>query len=126
MDGEKFRKIIQSGTGDYGSEIWFFLRELAQNSRDADANYIRVTTGYLNNDTEFIRFEDNGIGMSKNHADDYLFKLFASSKENQGNSIGKYGIGFWTVLKFEPYKIIIESKSKKKKMGYSIKYKTGN
>ncbi len=123
MDGEKFRKIIQSGTGDYGSEIWFFLRELAQNSRDADADYIRVTTGYLNNDTEFIRFEDNGIGMSKNHADDYLFKLFASSKENQGNSIGKYGIGFWTVLKFEPYKIIIESKFKKEKWAIQLNTK---
>ena len=122
MDGKKFRKIIESGTEDYGSDVWFFLRELAQNSRDADADQIRVSTGYLDENIEFIRFEDNGTGMSRDHANDYLFKLYASSKENQKNSIGKYGIGFWTILKFEPYKIIIESKYKTK--AWSIQLNT--
>jgi len=112
MDGERFREVIREGTEHYGGDDWFFLRELAQNSRDADASGIRIIAGYIGDNTEFIRFEDNGSGMSKAHAVKYLFKLYASSKENQREAIGKYGIGFWTILKFEPYEIIIESKTR--------------
>ena len=93
-----FRKWIEAGYKDYGKDPWFFIRELAQNSRDAGAAFIRVKIGYTSAKEEVLVFEDDGCGMSYDHAVRYLFRLYASSKSNEKYAAGLFGIGFWTVL----------------------------
>ncbi|MCP5050554.1 MAG: hypothetical protein GY940_25545 [bacterium] len=111
-----FRKWIEAGYKNYGKDPWFFIRELAQNSRDAGAKTIRVRIGYNAEKEEVLIFEDDGKGMSYHHAKQYLFRLYASSKGDEKNAAGMFGIGFWTVLKFNPSRIIIESRCGKGKV----------
>ncbi|UCH92610.1 MAG: ATP-binding protein, partial [Candidatus Aminicenantes bacterium] len=81
--GYDFRKWIEAGFKDYGKDPWFFIRELAQNSRDAGAAFIRVKIGYTSAKEEVLVFEDDGCGMSYQHAVRYLFRLYASSKAKE-------------------------------------------
>jgi hypothetical protein len=120
MKGSDVRKWIEAGFKDYGKAPWFFIRELAQNSRDAGAKTIRVKAGRTTKNNEILIFEDDGHGMTYDHAARYLFCLYASSKTDEKYSAGIFGIGFWTVLKFNPSKIIIESCFKGKKWGVLV------
>ncbi len=113
MNANEYRKWIEAGLKDYGDDPWFFIRELAQNSRDAGARTIRVKATHTAEKNELLVFEDDGQGMTYGHAVQYLFRLYASSKTKDKYSAGRFGIGFWTVLKFNPTKIIIESCYKK-------------
>jgi hypothetical protein len=108
--GANIRQWIEAGYRNYGSDPWFFIRELAQNSRDAGAAIINVETGYTPAGEETLVFTDDGSGMSYQQAVRYLFRLYASSKTGEKHAAGLFGIGFWTVLKFNPHKIIIESR----------------
>ncbi|MCP4148912.1 MAG: hypothetical protein GY757_14290, partial [bacterium] len=119
MNENKFRKWIEAGFKNYGKDPWFFLRELAQNSRDAGADSITVKA-HRSGNNEIISFEDDGNGMSYTHAQKYLFRLYASSKTNDKSSAGMFGIGFWTIFKFNPHKIIIESSFKNEKWAVSL------
>lgn len=85
-----------------------FLRELAQNARDAGASRIDVSSS-TEGDEVVVTFTDDGCGMSYAHARRYLFTLYASSKETDARSAGRYGVGFWSVLLFDPDHILIES-----------------
>lgn len=107
----------------YGNDNLLFiaLRELIQNARDAiharrtmDEHFRdgRITVHITKNDGKrWIEVSDNGIGMSldciKNHLLDFGSSYWKSSLakyENPGlkskgfNSVGKYGIGFYSVF----------------------------
>ena len=110
MRGAEFKRLARQGVKSYGDDPWFFLRELAQNSRDAGARHIRVNVLY-DGDREVLAFTDDGRGMGRGHAEQFLFRLYASSKESERSSAGMYGIGFWTVLGFEPDHIEIMSRT---------------
>lgn len=56
---------------------------------------------------ERVRCFDDGEGMSFEHARRYLFALYASSKETSSNQAGKFGVGFWSILRFDPVHITI-------------------
>ncbi len=105
---EDFRSRALSEGLRYGEDRMVFLRELAQNSRDAGATNINVTASMDGNELT-LKFADDGHGMSFAAARDYLFTLYASSKEGETRSAGQYGVGFWSVLLFDPHRIIIES-----------------
>ena len=109
MDGREFRRWVESGLREYTRDPWFFLRELAQNSRDAGAAAIWVNAEQRPGGSEILTFRDNGGGMSYEHACRYLFRLYASSKEQDHHAAGMFGIGFWSVLRIDPRKITIES-----------------
>ncbi len=119
MEGQ-YHHWISAAFRDYGSDPWIFLRELAQNSRDAHATLIRVETGNDEYGNETIVFKDDGGGMTYDHACTYLFRLYASSKDNDQQAAGMYGIGFWTVLRFKPVMVTIESLNKKERWGVSF------
>jgi len=102
---------ISDSQKHYIDDSWVFLRELAQNSRDAGAFEIRIDPGGNGSGTEVIIFSDNGKGMTYKEARKYLFRLYSSSKLKEKASVGMYGIGFWTVMKYQPDTIIIESYS---------------
>lgn len=110
MLGREFRGLAENVTRTYGDDPWFFLRELAQNSRDAGARNIRVSAQTSVQGTETIIFADDGRGMTLAHARRFLFRLYASDKGGDPAAAGRYGIGFWSVLRFGPSLIRLQSR----------------
>ena len=94
----------------YGTDPYVFLRELAQNARDAGSRHIEVTTGESATEQRVV-FQDDGSGMSFEHARRYLLRLYASSKEQDDHAAGHFGVGFWSILQWEPQVIEIESRT---------------
>jgi hypothetical protein len=113
MLGSDFRGLAESVTRTYGDDPWFFLRELAQNSRDAGARRIEVTTETPTPGTETLTFADDGRGMTLEHARRFLFRLFASDKGSDTAAAGRFGIGFWTILRFQPTAIVLRSRRRR-------------
>ena len=48
--------------------------------------------------------------MTFEHARDFLFTLYASSKKGGRQNAGRFGIGFWSVLRLKPTSIVIRSR----------------
>ncbi len=94
----------------YGPDPWIFVRELLQNARDAGADEVRFHVFDREGPDATVICQDNGEGMTFDHARRFLFALYASSKEGKKNQAGKFGVGFWSVLRFEPLGIIIRSR----------------
>lgn len=106
-----FRERARLEADRYGPDPWIFVRELLQNSRDAGATAVDLTVGQDDNH-EWVCCFDDGEGMTFEHARRYLFALYASSKEDSKNQAGKFGVGFWSVLRFEPTAITIRSQTR--------------
>jgi transglutaminase-like putative cysteine protease len=111
-----FRDRARLEADRYGPDPWIFVRELLQNSRDAGANAVVFTVGERpagegsHEVVEWVACQDDGEGMTFEHARRYLFALYASSKEDRKNQAGKFGVGFWSILRFDPQAIIIRSR----------------
>ncbi len=118
MRGGDFRGLAEAVTRAYGDDPWFFLRELAQNSRDAGARAVRVSAWIDSAGMETIHFEDDGRGMTLDHARRFLFRLYASDKGGDRAAAGRYGIGFWTVLRFAPARIVLQSR--RGRLGWAV------
>lgn len=103
-----FRDRAKLEADRYGPDPWIFVRELLQNSRDAGATSVRFEVGD-GQGQETVTCVDDGEGMSFDHARRYLFALYASSKEDASNQAGKFGVGFWSILRFDPESITIRS-----------------
>ncbi len=110
LSSDDIRRWIQDGFREYGPDPWLFLRELAQNSRDAGARRIEIRAYRNDSDREVIEFIDDGSGMSRQTARDYLFRFYASSKEKAPGASGRFGIGFWSVYRFKPERLRIFSR----------------
>lgn len=104
-----FRERARLEADRYGPDPWIFVRELLQNSRDAGATKVTFTVRE-GDGCEIVCCRDDGEGMTFAHARRYLFSLYASSKEGDKNQAGKFGVGFWSILRFEPATITIRSK----------------
>jgi hypothetical protein len=105
-----FRERARLEADRYGPDPWIFVRELLQNSRDAGATRVAFAI-HEGDGTERVTCLDDGEGMSFEHARRYLFSLYASSKENDRSQAGKFGVGFWSILRFEPTSITIRSRT---------------
>jgi len=108
VDFAEFRSRALTEGLRYGEDRMVFLRELAQNARDASATRIGVSA-YVEGGDVVVGFGDDGEGMEYEHARRFLFTLYASSKEKDARSAGRFGVGFWSVLLFDPHRIMIES-----------------
>lgn len=93
----------------YGADPWVFVRELLQNSRDAGARWVRLEAVRVGG-VDRVRCRDDGEGMSLGHARRYLFRLYASSKVERKGLAGSFGVGFWSLLRFAPERIVIRSR----------------
>ena len=93
----------------YGNDPWVFVRELLQNARDAGAHRVWFKTA-RGEESETISCHDDGVGMTFDHAQRYLFSLYASSKKGSSRTAGRFGIGFWSVLRFGPREIVVRSR----------------
>jgi hypothetical protein len=105
---EAFRERARLEADRYGPDPWVFVRELLQNARDAGAQKVRIEVAD-GQDGARISCHDDGEGMTLPHARRYLFALYASSKEGIRNQAGQFGVGFWSVLRFEPHAITVRS-----------------
>jgi transglutaminase-like putative cysteine protease len=103
-----FRERARVEADRYGPDPWIFVRELLQNARDAGATAVVIEVDEQDGTTR-IRCRDDGEGMSYEHARRYLFSLYASSKEARRNQVGRFGVGFWSILRFDPARIVIRS-----------------
>ncbi|AKF09686.1 ATP-binding protein [Sandaracinus amylolyticus] len=91
-----------------------FFRELVQNSIDAGATSIHVQLawepapeGELG--TMRVSVRDDGAGMTREILENDLTVLFKSTKESRDDAIGKFGIGFVSVLAVEPEVVIVDT-----------------
>lgn len=106
-----FRERAVREAQRYGADPWIFVRELMQNARDAGAT--RVDFIFKESDSQSqLHCIDDGEGMAWEHAKRYLFSLYTSSKEGSDNKAGRFGVGFWAILRFAPSQIIIRSKER--------------
>lgn len=91
-----------------------FYRELVQNSIDAGATSIAVTIGWEPVPDESsgmieVVVRDDGCGMGREVLEDQLTVLFRSGKEGQEDKIGKFGVGFVSVLALEPERVTVRT-----------------
>lgn len=104
----------------YGEDPWVFLRELVQNSRDARADRVELETR-IGKRNEFLICRDNGLGMDRARIENYLLRLYASTKEEEQSSIGFFGVGFWSVLLFQPAVIRLASSREGRTVAFEIR-----
>ncbi len=109
---DDFSRRARAEAARYGSDPWVFVRELLQNARDAGAGRIQLEVS-RHGSRDRLTCRDDGCGMSYEHARQFLFALYASSKEESREQAGKFGIGFWSVLRFEPSMIVIRSRGER-------------
>lgn len=92
-----------------------FYRELVQNSIDAGATSIGVTVsfepdpGNPGEGSASISVRDDGSGMGREVIEGQLTVLFRSGKEEQEGKIGKFGVGFVSVLGLAPTRVVVRS-----------------
>ncbi|RMG12810.1 MAG: hypothetical protein D6729_16100, partial [Deltaproteobacteria bacterium] len=116
--GTSFLDRARVEAARYGPDPWVFVRELLQNARDAGARRISFEVSAGEAQTRIV-CTDDGEGMSFEHARRYLFRLYASSKEGDRRQVGRFGVGFWSVLRFEPSRIVVTSRPREG-MGWRV------
>jgi hypothetical protein len=114
----EFRRLAVREARRYGSDDWVFLRELIQNSRDAGATSVEFTTG-VSGDTEWVSCRDDGSGMAWDEAQRHLLTLYSSRKRS--DAAGRFGVGFWSVLRFEPERLVIRSRPIHADVGWELR-----
>ncbi len=108
-DHQLFRQRAAAEAARYGSDPWVFVRELLQNARDAGARRLEISAS-REGGVERFACRDDGCGMTLEEARRYLFALYASSKDDDASQAGKFGIGFWSVLRFAPTTLTVRSR----------------
>lgn len=92
-----------------------YIKELIQNSIDAGTTFIDIDFYYEKNPDSkiskgIISTRDDGTGMSRNTIEEFLLKLYKSTKEDDVTKIGRFGVGFIRVF-FQPSldRVIVET-----------------
>jgi molecular chaperone HtpG len=88
------------------ADPYAFLRELIQNAIDAGSSaiFVRVETAGAG---VRISVRDRGEGMDPDVIENKLLVLFRSGKEGQQGKIGKFGVGFVSVLALGPKRVTV-------------------
>ena len=100
-------QVLQGVIQQFGERM-ACLRELIQNSIDADTNRIDI---YFEEEEDYfvVALEDYGCGMTLEQIDKYLLNVFKSSKEDDLESIGRFGIGFVSIFALKPAYVVVDS-----------------
>lgn len=91
------------------ADPYAFLRELVQNGMDAGATRLEVALTRSSDDRVTTAVGDDGSGMNPSIIENLLLTLFSSSKESDTSKIGKYGVGFISVLALEPDFVLVDT-----------------
>lgn len=114
---DRFRSLALREARRYGDDPWVFLRELVQNARDAGAARVEVEVS-CDSGLVAVVCRDDGDGMTWTRAREALFTLYASDKPR--GAAGRFGVGFWSVLRFEPARITIASRARGAPRGWRV------
>jgi len=92
------------------ADPYAFYRELVQNAIDAGSPEVHVEVTYDASDRKLrVGVRDRGEGMTREVIENQLLVLFRSTKEKDGSKIGKFGVGFASVLSPSPEVVIVNS-----------------
>jgi hypothetical protein len=87
-----------------------FYRELVQNALDAGTSSVEVTIDYDDSaQAARVAVQDRGDGMDRDTLENQLVVLFRSTKERDPTKIGKFGIGFASVLAPAPRVVVVDT-----------------
>ncbi|CAN5746240.1 hypothetical protein BH11MYX3_BH11MYX3_25490 [soil metagenome] len=87
-----------------------FFRELVQNAIDAGSPSVDIRIEHDTIEQKLhVTVRDRGEGMSRDTIENQLLVLFRSTKESDRTKIGKFGIGFASVLAPNPDVVIVQS-----------------
>lgn len=92
------------------ADPYAFLRELVQNAIDAGATRIEVRLARDPDGSVATSVDDDGCGMTLEVIERQLLTLFSSSKEGDAGKIGKYGVGFISVLALDPDEVQVDTR----------------
>lgn len=88
------------------ADPYAFLRELVQNAIDAGTPRIDVRLD-AHGDAVRVSVQDHGEGMDPDVIENKLLVLFRSGKEGMEGKIGKFGVGFISVLALSPERVTV-------------------
>lgn len=91
------------------ADVFAFVRELVQNGIDAGATAVEVAVDRASDGVTAVRVTDDGCGMTVQVIEDALLVLFRSTKDEDPNKIGKYGVGFMSVLAIDPSEVTVDT-----------------
>ena len=91
------------------ADPYAFFRELVQNAIDAESRNIRVDIARDDEGALLFSVRDAGEGMDRDILENKLLVLFRSGKEGVAGKIGKFGIGFVSVLALGPTVVKVQS-----------------
>ncbi|MFT7622712.1 MAG: hypothetical protein ACI9WU_001887 [Myxococcota bacterium] len=100
-------EVLRGVIDQFGSRV-ACLRELVQNAIDAGTNRIDVVFDRRDG-FACISVQDYGCGMTRPDMEHYLLNVFESSKEDDLESIGKFGIGFVSIFALKPTWVTVET-----------------
>jgi hypothetical protein len=87
-----------------------FFRELVQNSIDAGSPTVDIKLEYDQPAQRMrVSVRDRGEGMTREIIEKQLLVLFRSTKEHDRTKIGKFGIGFVSVLAPNPEVVVVQT-----------------
>lgn len=87
-----------------------FLRELVQNAIDAGTASVEVRLEHdAGSGLMKVSVRDQGEGMTREIVEGQLLVLFRSTKEKDDSKIGKFGIGFASVLAPRPSVVVVQT-----------------
>jgi molecular chaperone HtpG len=99
------------------ADIYAFYRELIQNSIDAGSPSIEVELTYDRTEQRMrVAVRDRGEGMTRDIVENQLLVLFRSTKEKDNTKIGKFGIGFASVLAPNPEVVTVHTARDKRRL----------
>lgn len=92
------------------SDRYAFVRELIQNSLDANASRVDIALRWEPEAGRLVlAVHDDGEGMDRETIEGYLLVLFRSTKEEDRTRIGKFGIGFVSLFALEPEEVLVDT-----------------
>lgn len=87
-----------------------FFRELVQNAIDAGTDAVEVRLEHDRGAALMrVSVRDRGEGMTRDTIENQLLVLFRSTKEKDETKIGKFGIGFASVLSPGPRIVVVQT-----------------
>jgi len=81
-----------------------YARELVANSLDSGAENIEIEIG-----RNWFIIDDDGEGMTPDDIEGYFLSIYNSSRENEIEKIGRFGVGVLSTFASNPYKMIVDT-----------------
>jgi molecular chaperone HtpG len=112
QEAERSDGLVEELVQQFADPLAFY-RELIQNSIDARSTAIAVTLawepGADGAGLLLVSVRDDGTGMSREVLENQLMVLFRSGKEGREGNIGRFGVGFVSVLAVKPSVVAVQT-----------------